>query len=389
MIESVGSSCTGCGACVASCPKACISMEGRELGHKYPVMDGDSCINCGACLRACHAAKPFERRAFEGRSFAVQAKDWKILEESSSGGVFSLLAEKVLGEGGVVYGSRWNRGSGAAHSKASSPGELAELRRSKYVHSDTAGAFKRVRDDLAAGGEVLFVGTPCQVAALKAYLGCEPESLVTVDLVCHGVPSAAFFEDYLRWFEERAGKPLVEYNSRDKMAAGWSYLGSFRVGAEPMSTLPVDDPYVLTFNQGATFRKCCYACPYAGSKRAGDVTLGDFWGVERLHLPIDLDGGVSVALASTEKGQKLLDRACEGRAFIEEVRFEEAARSNANLTKPSSLPAERERLAEAYASGGFTAVASLTPHVYKREILRNRIKRAVPTSVKRLVKGAL
>lgn len=389
MIESVGSACTGCGACVASCPKSCISMKERGLGHVYPVVDAETCIRCGACQRACHVLKSFEQGAFEGRSFAVQASDERILADSSSGGVFSLLAEETLCEGGVVYGSQWSRGKGAVHMRATSLQELPALRRSKYVHSDTTRTFKLVRGDLAAGAKVLFVGTPCQVAALRTFLGHDQKGLVTVDLVCHGIPSSAFFEEYLQWFENHVGKPLVEYNSRDKIAAGWSYLGSFRTEAGPTSTLPVDDPYVLTFNQNATFRKCCYACPYAGARRVGDITLGDFWGAERLHLGIDLDKGVSVVLVSTEKGLRMFERACEGRAFVEKVSFEDAARSNANLTRPSALSPEREEFADAYASGGFPAVASLVEHRYKKEILKNRIKRAVPTPIKRFIKGAI
>lgn len=389
MIESVGSACTGCGACVSSCPKSCISMEERELGHAYPVVDAGACIHCGVCQRVCHALKPFEQGAFEGRSFAVQAIDERILADSSSGGVFSLLAEETLRKGGVVYGSQWSRGTGAVHMRAASFRELPTLRRSKYVHSETTRIFKLVRGDLTAGADVLFVGTPCQVAALKAFLGRDHKGLLTVDLVCHGVPSSTLFEKYLQWLEERTGKPLVEYNSRDKNAAGWSYLGSFRTEAGPTSVLPVDDPYVLMFNQNATFRECCYTCPYAEARRVGDITLGDFWGAERLHLGIDLDKGVSVALASTERGLRTLERACESCAFVEEVRFEDAARSNANLTRPSSLPPEREEFADVYASGGFPAVASLAGHRYKKEILKNRIKRAVPTPIKRFIKGAI
>ncbi|OUO22416.1 Coenzyme F420 hydrogenase/dehydrogenase, beta subunit C-terminal domain [Collinsella sp. An307] len=389
MIGSIGPACTGCGACIASCPKSCISMEERELGHMYPVVDEQMCVGCGACLRACHAARPFEQGAFEGRAFAVQAIDREILEDSSSGGAFSLLAAEVLLANGVVYGSRWKRGEGASHVRVTAPGGLDALRRSKYVQSDTTGIFGLVKGDLAAGADVLFVGTPCQVAALKAFLGSDSENLVTVDLVCHGVPSSAFFEDYLLWFEKKTGKSLIEYNSRDKVAAGWSYLGSYRTEAGPRSALPVDDPYVLTFNQSATFRRCCYACPYAGARRVGDITLGDFWGVERLHLGVDLDGGVSVALANSKKGLNFLNRACANSAFFKEVRFDDAARSNANLTRPSSLPSEREEFADAYAAGGFPAVASLAARRYKKEILKSRFKRAVPTSIKRLVKGAV
>lgn len=389
MIGSVGSACTGCGACVAVCPKSCISMEEHELGHMYPVVDKSACVGCGACLRSCHATRPFAQGAFEGRAFAVQAMDREILTDSSSGGTFSLLAEEMLREDGIVYGSRWKRGEGASHVRVVASGGLDALRRSKYVQSDTTGIFGLVKGDLAAGADVLFVGTPCQVAALKAFLGIDPENLVTVDLVCHGVPSSAFFEDYLLWFEKKTGKSLVEYNSRDKAAAGWSCLGSYRTEAGPTLALPVDDPYLLTFSQGSTFRRCCYACPYAGARRVGDVTLGDFWGVERLHLGVDLDGGVSVALANSKKGLKVLKCACADSAFFKEVQFEDAARSNANLTKPSSLPLERGEFADAYASGGFDAVASLATHKYKKEILKNRIKRAVPISIKRFVKGVL
>ena len=258
MIESVGAACTGCGTCVAVCPKSCIVMEERELGHEYPVVDAQACVGCGMCLKACHAEKDFTQGGFEGRSYAVQAKDLKVLKDSSSGGVFTLLASTVLRMGGVVYGSRWVRGRGAAHARVSSPKGLLTLRRSKYVHSDTAGVLDLVRHDLDAGIKVLFVGVPCQIAALRTFLGANREGLVTVDLVCHGVPSSTFFEDYLSWLEKRVGKPLVEYNSRDKVVAGWSCLGSYKAETGPTSALPVDDPYVLMFGQGATFRECCY-----------------------------------------------------------------------------------------------------------------------------------
>lgn len=389
MIESVGAACTGCGTCVAVCPSSCIEMEKRELGHEYPVVDTQACVGCGKCLKVCHAVKEFAQGGFEGRAFAVQARDPRILEDSSSGGAFTLLASAMLGAGGAVYGSSWSRGRGAVHTRVSSLEGLVALRRSKYVRSDTTGVFDFVKRDLDKGIKVLFVGVPCQVAALKTFLGASHENLVTVDLVCHGVPSSAFFEDYLRWFEKKVGKRLVKYNSRDKVTEGWSCLGSYKVEAGPTSALSVDDPYVLTFGQGSIFRECCYSCPYAGPRRVGDITLGDFWGVERLRLGIDLDGGVSVVLVRTEAGQRLFEQACEKVAYVNEVRFEDAARSNANLTHPSTMPFERGQLANAYATGGFAAVASLSKRVYKREIVKNRIKHSVPAPVKRFIKGVL
>lgn len=389
MIDAVGSRYTGCGACISACPEGCIAMERRELGHVYPVVNEGKCVRCGRCVRSCHSLRHFERGEFAGAAFALQAKDRSILRDSSSGGAFSLLAEKMIARGGVVYGSAWNRGAGARHMRASSPEDVVGLRRSKYVQSDTVGIFEQVRIDLVEGREVLFVGTPCQVAAVRAFLRDGCEGLVTADLVCHGVPSSAFFEEYLSWLEWRAGKSLVEYNSRDKEAAGWSCLGSFRTEAGPASVLPVDDPYVLTFSQNATFRESCYACPYAGPRRVGDLTLGDFWGVERMRLDLDLDGGVSVVLVNSPVGACLFREACGERATTFEVGFPDAARSNSNLARPSVRPAEREEIVEAYRGGGFAAVAEIVPQLYRGTIVKNSIKRVVPSSVKRLIKGAL
>lgn len=388
MIESVGVACTGCGACVSVCPNNCITMEKRDLGHRYPTVDIKKCVNCGKCLRVCHAKRGFTQGGFEGRALAVQAKDWGILKDSSSGGMFTLLASAVLGIGGVVYGSKWCRGRGAIHTRVSSIDELGALRRSKYVYSDIVEMFRLVEQDLNEGIKVLFVGVPCQVAALKTYLGDERDSLITVDLVCHGVPSSGFFEDYLRWFEERTGDILVEYNSRDKFVSGWSCLGSFKTESGVVAVLPVDDPYVLAFSQGASFRECCYECPYAGPRRVGDITLGDFWGVERLHFDLDLDGGVSVVLVNTKNGQCLVERSCKNTALVNDALFEDASRLNANLVRPSAKPIERGQLADAYASGDFASVSTLIKKFYWKEIIKNHIKRSIPKTIKRFIKGA-
>lgn len=403
MISGVGADCTGCLACAAACPLGCIETECRELGHVYPKVDAARCVGCGACAKACHvlrhasagaaeaadAADSGAPEAREPKVFAAQALDANILDKSSSGGAFSLLAAQTLAQGGVVYGAKWDKGHGAAHCRIDSEDGLAELRRSKYVQSATAGVFAQIARDLKEGRTVLFVGTPCQVAAVKAQ-NPDAEGLLTVDLVCHGVPSAQLFEGYLSWLEERGGSTIAEYRSRDKAASGWSYLGavSFEGDEGAFRPLRPSDPYVALFNAGATFRTCCFACKYAGIPRIGDITLGDFWGVERLGLGFDLSQGVSLVLANTEKGEGLLE-AIKGEAAFFEAGLADAARLNRNLMLPSVKPEIYEDAARSYEKGGFAGLAELARQRLWRSMLANELKRLVPSRLKQWLKAKL
>jgi coenzyme F420-reducing hydrogenase beta subunit len=361
-------------------------MHEYELGHVYPCVSSKDCINCGKCLKVCHAVKVLVQSESESSVYAVQAHNREILADSSSGGVFSLLAKYVLSKGGVVYGSKWVRGKGAAHVRVDSYEELSELRRSKYVFSQMTDTFKCVQNDLDAGLIVLFVGTPCQIAAIKTYLGNLNGHLFTADLICHGVPSAKLFEDYLVWFEQDKRCSVYEYNSRDKLIAGWSYRGSYKTSQSNIGILPVDDPYTTLFNLGITFRSSCYACNYSNSQRVADLTLGDFWGVEKLHLNIDQKYGVSVVLVNSAKGTELFAKAIKNNAYAYEVSFDDAARQNTNLLRSTQMPSSRMRFSEAYASGDFENVVRLTKKLYWKEILLNRVKSAIPPSIKLLIK---
>lgn len=205
MIECVGNACTGCGACIDACPVKCISMKEGILGHTYPEVDEVSCIGCGVCQKVCHALAEPDRTLLPRKSYAVQAVDREVLMDSSSGGAFSVFADNVLRDGGVVYGSEWSKGEGAVHVRVESANQLSSLRRSKYVQSCTVGIFDQVRKDLEEGIKVLFCGVPCQVAALRVFLGDTYSELITIDLVCHGVPSSKLFEEYLSWLERDEG----------------------------------------------------------------------------------------------------------------------------------------------------------------------------------------
>lgn len=389
MIGSVGDACTGCSACAAVCPKECISFERRKLGHLFPVVDEATCVRCGRCRDACPALAAHDPGPFAGAAYAFQALDRDLLADSSSGGAFGTVAAHWVENGGAVYGAAWERGSGARHMRATSEGELAPLRRSKYVQSSLKDAYVEISADLRAGMDVLFAGTPCQVAAVKAVCGGRAGRgrLATIDLVCHGVPSAALFEEYAEWAEKRAGARMTAYASRDKVRAGWSYLGSAAFGGAEARALRADDPYVMLFGQGAVFRPSCYTCPYACAVRIGDLTLGDFWGAESLDLGFDLDLGLSAVLVNTETGRELLD-SCAASARATAVPFEDIARNNSNLLAPSKEPAQRTELTRAYGRGGFPGLAEATSRAFRREAMENRVKQLLPIGLKRAMKRA-
>lgn len=390
MIEVVGPSCFGCGACVAACPKKCISFERREFGHLYPVVEESACVMCSQCVRVCPALKGHESEAFCGQAYALQALESDLIIDSSSGGAFSLIAEQWIEGGGVVYGAAWDPSLGVRHVRAGTLDALKPLRRSKYVQSSLAGVFESIGVDFAEGVRVLFSGTPCQVSAIKSAFHEKASygQLVTIDLVCHGVPSAALFEDYIVWLEDLTSKHLVEYNSRDKEIAGWSCIGSYRTTDEKAIPTPANDPYLLAFSQGVSFRDSCYKCPFACPQRVGDITLGDFWGVERLDLGLEATLGVSSVLANTDVGDRLISRA-KGRALIAKVSFEAIAEKNQNLFTPTREPEIRESVGVVYEEKGFPSFAAETRQAYKREILRARIKRLLPARLRHSAKRTL
>lgn len=391
VIESVGSTCTGCRACASICPKKCISFESREFGHLYPVVDTGACVSCGRCQETCPALMACEGDPFYGEAFAFQALDGNLLADSSSGAAFGVIASRWIEEGGVVYGSMWDRGCGARHTRVDSVDELGALRRSKYVQSSLEGVFDQIRNDFEAGRRILFAGVPCQVSAVKTVFRREgvPCRLTTIDLVCHGVPSAALFEDYLTWLQSKKRSEVVAYHSRDKKHSGWSCLGSVvlrRNGTVKEGALPANDPYVMCFGQGATFRSSCYTCAYANFTRVGDITLGDFWGAERLCLGFDLNLGLSAVLVNTEAGWELL-ASCKREARIVPVTFADVAKGNSSLIAPSLEPVTRRMLQEAYEKGGFSALANATSQAFRREAFTSRLKQLMPTGLKRMLKS--
>ena len=344
--------CTGCSACRNVCPKDAISMERDREGFAYPVVNLEKCIHCGRCTSVCPMLREREKKPFPA-AFAAWNKDAGIRRDSTSGGVFSALADYVLEGGGVVFGAALDGRQHLHHIACFRQEDLWRLRGAKYVQSDLGDTFRAVKKYLEAR-PVLFSGTPCQVDGLYRFLGGKPENLTTCDLVCQGVPSPGVWEDMVRQIEARQGRELQTVRFRNKVD-GWKnshFTTVFNDGG--VSTAPLfQTEYGRAFGRALFLRPCCYRCPYASLNRTGDFTLGDFWGLALDELPEQQQWGVSLLLVNTEHGSHIFDQLPLARQAFP---VERAVAGNPRLAGPIDQPSDRSAFFASYALEPFDQV---------------------------------
>lgn len=333
--------CTGCAACLNACTHSAITMTTDTEGFLTPNVDNSKCVECKLCEKACPVISPLQDKGFMNpRAYAVWSEpDRKV---SSSGGAFSAFTRYVLQQGGVVFGAAFDEELHCKHIEIQDIDGLTSLRGSKYVQSEIGDTFAQVRNHLRADRKVLFCGTPCQVAGLKNFLRKPYPNLLTLDLICHGVPSDAVFQGYLKKISSRFAADVEGYEFRDR--DGWGKAPSVSVCGKFRRIYGVDALYMEAFNASAIFRKCCYQCPYSSIPRVGDCTLGDFWGIGRYGNPFKHDTmkGVSLVLANTEQGKAAIHQLAD--CYIEERTLEEALIENHNLKKASFPNQNRESI---------------------------------------------
>lgn len=377
-------SCYGCRACMQICTKGAISLQPDEEGFLYPSLDESKCIGCGACVRVCPYDTPSQVNQPQ-EVFAAAYTDEKKLLESSSGGLFSAFADHVLSQGGLVAGCLFDEHLRAVHVLTDEDSLVAAMRGSKYVQSDTGRVYSEIKSALAQKRTVLFCGTPCQVDGLKRFLGGKEDGLFTVDLICHGVPSPLLLENYLEQQQKKLGK-ITGLRFRDKKRHGWTSQGTLCGQSGRRSISPFNDSYYqLFYFKNCVSRMTCYSCKYACTDRVADLTIGDYWGIDRIPTSLDIKKGVSALFVNTSKGEMLLD-AVKDRLHLQQTSLEEAVRANGNLSSSGTLPKERKTIYAEIEKEGYDA--AVKKHCRYRYVLPF-IRKHTPESVKKLLKKIL
>lgn len=313
--------CTGCTACGNACPKKAIRMEPDALGFLRASVDAARCVGCGLCRKVCPALSESEAthplQAFYGWN-----RDEAIRAASSSGGVFSALAESVLEDGGLVMGAVFDAERNIVRHASSDEVPLSAFRGSKYVQSDLGTVFQTVRETLATGRRVLFVGTPCQVHGLRALVGV-PENLILCDFICHGAGSPAVFRENLARLSSAAGAEAESVSFRSKRR-GWTNSSTeirFRNGRR-YARRNVFDTFFQGYVDGAYFGPACYDCPFE-PRMASDIRLSDFWGYRKFGAIPEAEKGLTLLFVNTECGRKALAKA-QAKLETQEVPVEDA-----------------------------------------------------------------
>ena len=312
-INKQKTNCCGCRGCVQICPKQCISMQEDNEGFLYPVVDTGQCIDCNLCEKVCpeiNTDMPDSATTLNTRIYGVKNINGSVCLNSSSGGIFSALAERIISEGGIVFGACLNGQHEVVHKYAANVDDLVPLMKSKYVQSNIGNCFLEVKQFLNSGKKVLFTGTPCQIAGLKSYLRKDYDSLYTAEVICHGVPSPGIWRRYLT--EVANGdisriRTILFREKLDNLWYNWYFIIRGNDSRNIVSQPTGDNPFIRAFLSNISLRPKCYECQYKSGRSGADLTLGDFWSIDRISPEFFDEKGVSLVVTHTAKGEKMIN----------------------------------------------------------------------------------
>lgn len=348
--------CCGCGACKQICPHSAIELVPNSQGFLFPQVNIDICINCSLCERVCPVLNPNQENRPLKVYAAINPND-DIRMQSSSGGIFTSLAEKIIDEGGVVFGARFNEKWEVVHDYAETKDGLAPFRGSKYVQSNINGAYVKAEQFLKLGRKVLFSGTPCQISALNLYLRKPYNGLTTVDFVCHGVPSPGLWMNYLNKFAPTS--EITRIVMKDK-SEGWrSYKITIEGKKRSLSERASDNKYLLAFLQNLSLRSSCFNCPAKKGKSGSDITLADYWGIENIMPKMDDNRGTSFVCANTNKGIELINEISLNRVTSS---YSVSVPYNICIEQSTKEPVSRSSFWQKYSEKGVDVLLELKPN---------------------------
>lgn len=351
--------CTGCMACKNICPVGAISSKINSKGFEYPVIDKNVCIKCGICDKICPITASKKNEAKNGdtpiKVYAAKNKVESVREKSSSGGVFYEISELILDKmNGYVCGAVYDENFEVKHSMTSEKEVRNNMQGSKYVQSKMGYLYKKIEEKLKDNKTVLFTGTPCEVEGVYNYLNTKNISitnLYTCDIICHGVPSPGIYKEYLKRLEEKFSSRIKSVNFRYKEN---NYTQNIKIefenGKEYISNYFKGDELYNLFLNDYILRDSCYRCNYASTKRVADITIGDFWGIEKTIKNFDDKKGVSLVLLNTEKGKTIFDKVSDKFNLIESS-IEDCMQNN--LKKPCDIPQKYDELWKTYKEKGY------------------------------------
>jgi coenzyme F420-reducing hydrogenase beta subunit len=383
-IKECNKNCCGCGACADICPKGAISLKEDDETFRYPVIDKEKCINCSLCEKTC----PLNFSNFQSyasvKSYVGTYKSKDVIYDSSSGGAFTAIYQTYYRGGYVVYGAQYEDHFKVVHGRAETEDECKKFRKSKYIQSDTVGCFNKIEDDLKAGKKVLFSGVSCQCAALISYLDTKKvsrDNLVTVSILCHGVPSQALFDKYIKEEEEKEKAHVCEFRFKNKEAdrnkvnsrTAWV---EFSNGHKYIRTRE-KDPFLRGYYSRLFYRPSCAVCHFTCKERVSDFTIADAWGIEKVkpdYRPIE---GVSLLLFNTEKARDAFET-IKTVMDLEEVSSEWALTSQRLFRAPTDMHRNRDKFFELLKRTSFRkAVFECT-----KPPLKQRLWRMIPESIR-------
>lgn len=382
--------CCGCGACANICPNNCLIMKPDEEGFIYPVFDEKKCINCNLCEKVC----PFENiktMTCVPKVLAAKSTDDYIRFNSSSGGIFSELAKKVISKGGIVCSAVMaDDNRSVIFDFAENVEDLEKFRGSKYIQSDTKDVYKLIKEKLLKNVEILFCGTTCQVAGLKQFLIKDYDNLLCVDLICHGAPSPLMWDKYLDYYEEKYNTKVDKISFRSKKYS-WAEFGMNISSKKERFEFSFENPYFRLFNSNLCLRTSCYDCKVKGMNNLSDISLGDFWHIETVIDNFDDGKGVSMVLLNTTKGETFFNSVKSDNSIVVHptiVSFDDACKCNGAIHKSMNPSANREDFFRDLEKNEFNfIIKKYTPNSYKYVLKAFLIKSGIWNHINKIRGG--